>query len=144
MWLKTLRLHKYSYLFRQMTYEEMLNISEEWLEAQVSHVMLILKLHDPRSSLISINLRTTSRPFKMPCSPSLLSNFRFSYCYNTNMYIYILYIKNNKQTNVFVLSALGIVTNKQHCDYSAAMHYVCASMAPARRTSLIKRWTGDF
>ncbi|KAK7104061.1 protein Smaug homolog 1-like [Littorina saxatilis] len=33
-WLKTLRLHKYSYLFRQMTYEEMLNISEEWLEAQ--------------------------------------------------------------------------------------------------------------
>ncbi|KAK7502826.1 hypothetical protein BaRGS_00006076 [Batillaria attramentaria] len=33
-WLKTLRLHKYSYLFRQMTYEEMLSITEEWLEAQ--------------------------------------------------------------------------------------------------------------
>lgn len=33
-WLKTLRLHKYSYLFRQMTYEEMLDITEEWLEAQ--------------------------------------------------------------------------------------------------------------
>ncbi|KAL8604800.1 hypothetical protein ACOMHN_028428 [Nucella lapillus] len=33
-WLKTLRLHKYSYLFRQMAYEDMLNITEEWLEAQ--------------------------------------------------------------------------------------------------------------
>lgn len=33
-WLKTLRLHKYSYLFRQMTYEEMLSIGEEWLEVQ--------------------------------------------------------------------------------------------------------------
>ncbi|XP_076463514.1 protein Smaug homolog 1-like isoform X2 [Babylonia areolata] len=33
-WLKTLRLHKYSYLFRQMTYEDMLNITEEWLEAR--------------------------------------------------------------------------------------------------------------
>ncbi|XP_076443190.1 protein Smaug homolog 2-like isoform X2 [Babylonia areolata] len=33
-WLKTLRLHKYSYLFRQMAYEEMLSITEEWLEAQ--------------------------------------------------------------------------------------------------------------
>ncbi|KAL8583751.1 hypothetical protein ACOMHN_000372 [Nucella lapillus] len=33
-WLKTLRLHKYSYLFRQMAYEDMLNITEEWLEAR--------------------------------------------------------------------------------------------------------------
>ncbi|XP_067680249.1 protein Smaug homolog 1-like isoform X1 [Haliotis asinina] len=33
-WLKNLRLHKYSYLFRQMTYEEMMNLSEEWLESQ--------------------------------------------------------------------------------------------------------------
>lgn len=37
-WLKTLRLHKYSYLFRQMTYEEMLDITEEWLEAQVRNI----------------------------------------------------------------------------------------------------------
>ncbi|XP_005108204.2 protein Smaug homolog 1 [Aplysia californica] len=33
-WLKTLRLHKYSYLFRQMTYEEMLSVTEDWLEQQ--------------------------------------------------------------------------------------------------------------
>lgn len=34
-WLKSLRLHKYAYLFQQMTYEEMLSVSEEWLETQV-------------------------------------------------------------------------------------------------------------
>lgn len=33
-WLKSLRLHKYAYLFQQMTYEEMLSVSEEWLETQ--------------------------------------------------------------------------------------------------------------
>ncbi|XP_048734803.1 protein Smaug homolog 1-like isoform X2 [Ostrea edulis] len=33
-WLKSLRLHKYAYLFQQMTYEEMLNVSEGWLETQ--------------------------------------------------------------------------------------------------------------
>lgn len=34
MWLKTLRLHKYAYLFQQMTYEEMMTLTEEWLESQ--------------------------------------------------------------------------------------------------------------
>ncbi|XP_022331354.1 protein Smaug homolog 1-like [Crassostrea virginica] len=33
-WLKSLRLHKYAYLFQQMTYEEMLTVSEDWLETQ--------------------------------------------------------------------------------------------------------------
>ncbi|XP_062619622.1 protein Smaug homolog 1-like [Saccostrea cucullata] len=33
-WLKSLRLHKYAYLFQQMTFEEMLSVSEEWLETQ--------------------------------------------------------------------------------------------------------------
>lgn len=34
MWLKTLRLHKYAYLFQQMTYEDMMSLTEEWLESQ--------------------------------------------------------------------------------------------------------------
>lgn len=34
-WLKTLRLHKYAYLFQQLTYEDMLGITEQWLEARV-------------------------------------------------------------------------------------------------------------
>lgn len=57
-WLKTLRLHKYSYLFRQMTYEEMLNITEEWLEAQkitkgARHkiVLCITKLRERQQAL---------------------------------------------------------------------------------------------
>lgn len=33
--MKSLRLHKYAYLFQQMSYEEMLSVSEEWLETQV-------------------------------------------------------------------------------------------------------------
>ena len=39
MWLKTLRLHKYAYLFQQMTYEEMMNLTEEWLETQVHFII---------------------------------------------------------------------------------------------------------
>ena len=35
MWLKSLRLHKYSYLFKQLSYEEMLGITEDMLEQQV-------------------------------------------------------------------------------------------------------------
>ncbi|CAG5127001.1 unnamed protein product, partial [Candidula unifasciata] len=33
-WLKSLRLHKYAYLFKQMTYEDMLSVTEDWLEQQ--------------------------------------------------------------------------------------------------------------
>ncbi|KAK3736884.1 hypothetical protein RRG08_000629 [Elysia crispata] len=33
-WLKSLRLHKYSYLFKQLSYEEMLGITEDMLEQQ--------------------------------------------------------------------------------------------------------------
>ena len=35
-WLKSLRLHKYSHLFQQITYDEMMNLTEEWLEGQVT------------------------------------------------------------------------------------------------------------
>ncbi|XP_060592793.1 protein Smaug homolog 1-like isoform X2 [Ruditapes philippinarum] len=34
LWLKSLRLHKYAYLFQQMTYEEMMSINEDWLTHQ--------------------------------------------------------------------------------------------------------------
>lgn len=72
-WLKTLRLHKYSYLFRQMTYEEMLSISEEWLEAQVSKspnkVTLGFRFkwsgaisHNRHAVIMAVNLATVSRP----------------------------------------------------------------------------------
>lgn len=33
-WLKSLRLHKYLSLFAQLTYDEMLNLNEEWLATQ--------------------------------------------------------------------------------------------------------------
>ncbi|XP_014665216.1 PREDICTED: protein Smaug homolog 1-like [Priapulus caudatus] len=35
LWLKSLRLHKYSHLFSKMTYEEMMGLSEKWLETQL-------------------------------------------------------------------------------------------------------------
>lgn len=34
LWLKSLRLHKYAYLFQQLCYEEMMTLSEDWLEQQ--------------------------------------------------------------------------------------------------------------
>ena len=37
LWLKSLRLHKYAYLFQLMTYEDMMNLTEEWLEVQVNY-----------------------------------------------------------------------------------------------------------
>lgn len=35
-WLKSLRLHKYAALFSQMSYEEMMTLTEQHLESQVS------------------------------------------------------------------------------------------------------------
>jgi len=38
MWLKSLRLHKYQYLFEGCTYEQMLNVDESCLEEKVSSI----------------------------------------------------------------------------------------------------------
>uniref|UniRef100_A0AAV2LL35 Protein Smaug homolog 1 n=1 Tax=Knipowitschia caucasica TaxID=637954 RepID=A0AAV2LL35_KNICA len=57
-WLKSLRLHKYSALFSTLTYEEMMNLSEEQLEAQkvtkgARHkiIISIQKLRERQSAL---------------------------------------------------------------------------------------------
>ncbi len=34
-WLKTLRLHKYATLFQQLTYDDMMSLTEEWLDILV-------------------------------------------------------------------------------------------------------------
>lgn len=39
-WLKSLRLHKYASLFSQMTYEEMMILTEQHLESQVSSTLI--------------------------------------------------------------------------------------------------------
>ena len=39
MWLKSLRLHKYAYLFQQMAYDDMMTLSEDWLELQVFYTV---------------------------------------------------------------------------------------------------------
>ncbi|KAK3089916.1 hypothetical protein FSP39_007637 [Pinctada imbricata] len=61
MWLKSLRLHKYSYLFQQMSYEEMMTLSEEWLEkrnvtkgARHKIVLSIAKLKERQDLLRSL------------------------------------------------------------------------------------------
>lgn len=41
-WLKSLRLHKYASLFSQMTYEEMMILTEQHLESQVSSALILL------------------------------------------------------------------------------------------------------
>lgn len=47
-WLKSLRLHKYAALFSTMTYDEMMSLTEEQLEAQV----LYIYTHAPTVSYI--------------------------------------------------------------------------------------------
>ncbi|KAM8763298.1 protein Smaug homolog 1 isoform 4-T4 [Acanthopagrus schlegelii] len=59
-WLKSLRLHKYAALFSTMTYDEMLSLTEEQLEAQVTKgarhkiVISILKLKERQNLLRSL------------------------------------------------------------------------------------------
>jgi len=57
-WLKGLRLHKYSQMFRSMSYEEMLNLDEKWLEdrsvtqgARKKIVQSIMKLKERSDDL---------------------------------------------------------------------------------------------
>ncbi|XP_065347236.1 protein Smaug homolog 1 isoform X2 [Cloeon dipterum] len=61
MWLKTLRLHKYAWLFSSLTYDEMLSLSEEALEARgvtkgARHkiVLSVKKLKDRPSTLLQL------------------------------------------------------------------------------------------
>ncbi|XP_060082936.1 protein Smaug homolog 2-like isoform X2 [Ylistrum balloti] len=61
LWLKTLRLHKYAYIFQQLTYEEMMNLTEEWLESQnvtkgarTKIVLSLNKLRERQSLLRSL------------------------------------------------------------------------------------------
>lgn len=46
-WLKSLRLHKYAGLFSTMTYDEMMSLTEQQLEAQVgAFIALIVTLQE--------------------------------------------------------------------------------------------------
>lgn len=42
-WLKSLRLHKYAGLFSTMTYDEMMSLTEQQLEAQVGAFIVTLQ-----------------------------------------------------------------------------------------------------
>ncbi|KAL3874918.1 hypothetical protein ACJMK2_037870 [Sinanodonta woodiana] len=97
LWLKSLRLHKYSYLFQQLTYEEMMNLSEQWLEQQnvtkgARHkiVLSIVKLKERPALLKALekdimeggSLKSAitemknmlNSPIKSYCSPSDIPN----------------------------------------------------------------------
>jgi len=58
-WLKSLRLHKYSHIFQDMTYEEMLELTEDYLEkkevtkgARKKIIVCIQKIKDRKKTLI--------------------------------------------------------------------------------------------
>ena len=36
MWLKSLRLHKYLFIFEKLSYQEMMGLTEDWLAGQVA------------------------------------------------------------------------------------------------------------
>ena len=46
LWLKSLRLHKYADLFSRMSYEEMMNLTSEDLDAQVGAPVPLSCVHD--------------------------------------------------------------------------------------------------
>jgi len=60
-WLKSLRLHKYAHIFNDMTYEEMLNLSEDYLErndvtkgARKKIIICIQKIKERRKTLAQL------------------------------------------------------------------------------------------
>lgn len=72
-WLKSLRLHKYFWLFSNMSYEQMMDMNEEYLEslgvtkgARHKLVLCIQKLAERVSLLTQVELELTdgSRPLK--------------------------------------------------------------------------------
>ncbi|XP_015120993.1 protein Smaug homolog 1 isoform X1 [Diachasma alloeum] len=84
-WLKTLRLHKYSYLFATMSYEEMLELTEDQLAEQgvtkgARHklALSIAKLQQRYSTLINLEkdliqpARESSQPASFSQAPALL------------------------------------------------------------------------
>lgn len=61
MWLKSLRLHKYSHIFTDITYEQMLGLTEDYLEqkgvtkgARNKIILCIQKIKERRSTLIQL------------------------------------------------------------------------------------------
>ena len=61
MWLKSLRLHKYANIFVDLTYEEMLNLSEEFLEkkgvtkgARNKIILCIQKIKERKKTLLQL------------------------------------------------------------------------------------------
>lgn len=73
-WLKSLRLHKYLWLFTNVTYEQMMEMTEEYLEnlgvtkgARHKLVLCIQKLADRVSLLKQLNKELTdgTRPLKV-------------------------------------------------------------------------------
>jgi hypothetical protein len=80
-WLKSLRLHKYAALFSQMSYEEMMTLTEQHLESQVKPLgpagrhwgqqlqLALLLLPKPLSPC---SLLGTSRYFMVPFPASYL------------------------------------------------------------------------
>lgn len=61
MWLKSLRLHKYSHIFTDITYDEMLNLTEEYLVkkevtkgARNKIILCIQKIKERKNTLIQL------------------------------------------------------------------------------------------
>lgn len=61
-WLKSLRLHKYASLFSQMTYEEMMILTEQHLESQVSELL-------PHTDFVKALIRQQSVTFQPMSHP---------------------------------------------------------------------------
>ena len=61
MWLKSLRLHKYSHIFSDITYEQMLNLTEDYLDqkgvtkgARNKIILYLQKIKERKSTLLQL------------------------------------------------------------------------------------------
>lgn len=84
MWLKSLRLHKYSHIFSDITYEQMLNLTEDYLEqkgvtkgARNKIIVCLQKIKERKNTLIQLQ-KEVSQIGKLPHVLSELKNILMS------------------------------------------------------------------
>lgn len=72
MWLKSLRLHKYSHIFNDLTYEQMLELNDEYLEqkgvtkgARNKIVLCVQKIKERKSTLLQLE-KEVLQPGRLP------------------------------------------------------------------------------
>jgi len=100
MWLKSLRLHKYLPIFLDITYEEMLGLTDDYLEQKVvtkgarnKIILSIQKIKERKNTLLVLEkvIETVFRSVLLPLSETVESIFNILLSGNKHLRFHILF-----------------------------------------------------